>query len=68
MAVPLCVEYQPDSSATAIDIFPLAGEDMAVTGQGCARWSMGITGNGLMVATSGCEECASEQERDIDVS
>ena len=30
MVIPLLVECQPDSSATAIDLFPFAGEDMEI--------------------------------------
>src|SRR3954463_12938238 len=42
MAVSLVVEYQSDSHATVIDIFPLTSEEMSITGQWCARRSRSV--------------------------
>jgi len=67
MAVSLVVEYQSDSNAAVVDIFPHTSEEMSITGQWCARRSRSVVRNSSM-ATSRYEQYANEQNRDIEVS
>ena len=67
------IEYQSIDGASylSIFIFPFTGEDMAVAGLRGYRGRKGVSGNRLMNPRRGaccCEQCAGEQERDIDVS
>jgi hypothetical protein len=69
VTIALLVECQPGDSA--VRIFPFTGEDMAVTGLRPHRWRRGIHGNSPMnrrLSASGCEQCAGEKDRTIEVS
>src|SRR5688572_1741261 len=70
MTIALLVEYQPDGGA--VNIFPLTGEDMAISGPTRRRWENGIRGSRSMhrrFGTRCSEQCAGEKkERDISLT
>ena len=69
MTIALLVECQPNGSA--VNIFPLTGEDMEVSGLRLHCWWKAIRGNSLMnrrLGASCFEQCAGEKERGTDVS
>jgi hypothetical protein len=66
VTIALLVERQPNGSA--VNIFPLTGEDMAVSGLTGHRWRKAIRGNSLMnrrLGASCYEQQADEKERGI---
>jgi hypothetical protein len=66
MTIALLVEYQLNGSA--VNIFPLTGEDMAISSPTRHRWKKGIRGNSLMnlrLGASRFEQHTDEKERDI---
>ena len=66
VTVALLVECQPNGGA--VSIFPLTGEDMAVSGLTRHRWRKGIRGDISMnrrLGASCCEQCAGEKKRHI---
>jgi hypothetical protein len=69
VTVALLVECQQNSGA--VYIFPLTGEDMAVTGLSRHRWRNGIHGTIPMhrrLGTSCCEQYAGEKKRGISLT
>jgi hypothetical protein len=65
VTIALLVERQPNGSA--VNIFPLTGENMAVLGLTGHRWREGIRGSRLInrrLGASPCEQRVGEKERD----
>src|ERR1041384_461442 len=69
VTVALLVEGQ--ANGKAVNIFPLTGEDMAVSGLTGHRWRKRVRGNSLMNRRHGaacCEQHTDEKERGISLT
>jgi hypothetical protein len=69
VTIALLVERQPNGSA--VNIFPLTGEDMAVFGLTGHRWRKGIRESRSInrrLGASACEQRADEKEKSISLT
>jgi hypothetical protein len=69
IAIALLVEYQPNGGT--VNIFPLTGEDMAISGPTRRRWENGIRGSRSIHRRHGArcsEHHTDEKERNISLT